>query len=178
MILVPEKFVYLAAPRTGSRTTCEALIKHCDGRKISKAHHASRAELEQLNYGGLEETDGSLPVYSMMRDPLDFILAAWSRSTCERLEDFVETWNPDSLGEWDGRITPYDGFVDHYFIFEDGLPSFFERVGFPGVPLGHKGRNETRTQKPISVEQTAMLMERFAVDFERYGSWLEANRVL
>lgn len=170
MILVLGKFIYLAAPRTGSRTTCEALIKHCDGRKISKTHHASRVELERL--------DTELPVYSMMRDPLDFILAAWSRSTCERLEDFVETWNPDSLGEWDGRITPYDGFVDHYFIFEHGLERFFERVGFPGVPLGHKGRNETRTDKPVSVEQTAMLMERYPVDFERYGSWLEANRVL
>lgn len=168
MILVAGRFVYLAAPRTGSRTTCEALVKHCGGRKISRAHHASRAELEAMPYGR--------PVYSMIRDPADFVQAAFARHTCERFADFVTLWNPDSLGEWNGRITPYDGFVDWYFLFEDGLEAFFERVGYPGVPLSRRGRGETRTRKPLTAADEALLRERYAADFERYAYWQEKNR--
>ena len=168
MILVPDRFVYLAAPRTGSRTTVEALLGHCGGQKLSAGHHATRAELAAL--------DTALPVYSMMRDPWSHLMSAFRRSSHARLRDFVNSWNPDPLGEWDGRMAPYDGFVDHYFIYEDGLAHFFRTVGFPDVPLTHKGRYETPIMgKAVADDDAQWARDVYAEDFRRYDRWRHAN---
>jgi hypothetical protein len=170
MILVPGQFIYLAAPRTGSRTTTEALLKHCGGIKQGREHHSRRDELETLNT--------KLPVYSVIREPFDFVMSAWARALEPTMEMFLEFWKSDCLDEWDGRMTPYDGFVDHYYLFENGLEDFFERVGFGGVPLTNKGRYETPPYKPLAQGDEQMVRERFAADFERYEYWRERNAVL
>lgn len=169
-ILVPDRFIYLASPRTGSRTTREALVKHHGGVKVGDMHHAKRAELEAL------KTD--LPVYSMMRDPFDFVCSAFARDANPRFQDFINSWLPDCLGEWDNAMTPYEGFVDHYFIFENGLEDFFKRVGLPDTPLENKGRYETPPYKPLSEDDEFTIRMRFKADFDRYEHWRWANTVL
>ena len=169
-ILVPDRFIYLCSPRTGSRTTREALVKHCGAQEVGDMHHASREELEAL--------ETNLPVYSMMCDPFDYVQSAFARDPNPRFEDFINSWQPDCLGEWDNRMTPYDGFVDHYFIFENGLEDFFERVGFGGVPLTNKGRYETPNYKPLSEDDEITIRMRFKKDFERYAHWKERNAVV
>jgi hypothetical protein len=202
-LLVPDKFIYLCAPRTGSRTTREALVKHCGAQEVGDMHHAYREELEAL------ETE--LPVYSMMRDPFSYVmaafardpnpkLAAFARDPNPRFEDFINSWKPDCLDEWDNAMTPYEGFVHHYFIFENGLEDFFERVGFGGVPLTNKGRYETPNWKPICEDvgfggvpltnkgryetpnwkpicedDEITIRMRFKRDFDRYADWVQKN---
>ena len=166
-LLVPDQFIYLCAPRTGSRTTREALVKHCGAQEVGDMHHAYREELEAL------ETE--LPVYSMMRDPFSYVMAAFARDPNPRFEDFINSWKPDCLDEWDNAMTPYEGFVHHYFIFENGLEDFFERVGFGGVPLTNKGRYETPNWKPICEDDEITIRMRFKKDFERYEHWRLVN---
>lgn len=176
MILVPGKFIYLAAPRTGSRTTCDALVRYHEGKKLSKGHHATRAELEGMaDNPELAFQDVLLPVYSVIRDPYHIIMGAFGRAPDVQWEHFLATWNPDSLGEWGGRMTPYEGYVDHYFIFEDGLEAMFKRLGLPDTPLGHLGRYETHFYKPISPAGWDVMREKFAEDFARYDHWKQIN---
>jgi hypothetical protein len=174
MVIVPNRFIYLAAPRTGSRTTCDALVQHCGGIKEGREHHSKLDELQAL------ETDPSerLPVYSVIREPFDFVMSSWARAYDPTMRDFLDNWNPDALGEWEGRMTPYEGFVTHYFLFENGLEDLFARWGFPDTPLGHQGRYETPPYHPVSPADEDLVRERFPVDFKRYEHWRLANSVL
>jgi hypothetical protein len=172
-ILVPDRFIYLCSPRTGSRTTREALEKHCGAVRVGEMHHAKRTELEQM-----KQDLPDLPVYSMMRDPFDFVCSAYARAYDPTMRDFLDNWNSDVLEEWDGAMTPYEGFVDHYFIFENTLEDFFRRVGFPDLPLEHKGRYETPPYKPLAEGDEQMVREQFPQDFARYEHWKQRNAVL
>ena len=74
MIVIPNKFIFLATPRTGSRAISEALIRKYP-QAISEYptnHHGQPAETNKLRK------------YSVVRNPVDQILSWWSHNTVNR----------------------------------------------------------------------------------------------
>lgn len=178
MIRVPGKFIWLACPRTASRTCARTLLAHCGGEKLIGRHHARRKDL-YLMHGRTE------PVVALARDPYDYLLsnfARWTKGAQQMtFEQFLDqsAWQPDLIGEWDNAITPYQGYVDHYYLYEDGLDDFFANLGFPGVPLKQVGIDETPEYAPIDqmgFEVKRLIEERHWKDLKFYRYWQERNQ--
>ena len=65
MVIIPNKFVFLATPRTGSRAVSEALIrKYPDAITDYPSNHHDPAP-----------DDNTLPIYTVIRNPFDQILS-------------------------------------------------------------------------------------------------------
>lgn len=184
MIRVPGNFIWLACPRTASRTFSETLLERCGGERLLGRHHARKKDLYLLN-------GHSEPVIGIVRDPYDYVLssyARWTKPEATRLsserkigfEQFLNSnWQPDLIGEWDGAITPYQGYVDYYFLYEDGLEAIFSYLGFPGITLKQVGIDETPEYAPIDemgFEVKRLIEERFWKDIKFYRYWQERNQ--
>lgn len=113
MILVPEKFVYVLNPRTGSRAMEQAFLDHVPGAQKIGRHHGFTPK-----YG--------LPVYATTRNPVDLILSHWwkTRDTLT-LEQYIERRTP--------RLHLFADQIDRYFLYDDGLEAIFAQLGYPDV---------------------------------------------
>ena len=69
MIVIPNKFTFVATPRTGSRAISEALIrKYPDAiTEYPNDHHAAP-----------DSVPTDLPIYTVLRNPLDQLLSWWA----------------------------------------------------------------------------------------------------
>ena len=92
--------------------------------------------------------------------------------------EFMDYWDPAQIGGFDKAMAPYWEYVDHYFLFEDGLEHFFQEVGFPGVPLKHKGQHETPDYSALVADRELrrLVSERYVLDVELYNYWVERQQ--
>jgi hypothetical protein len=104
----------------------------------------------------LEAREYPEPFYSMMRSPYDHILSRyWYRTRGKKkelqitLEKFISIFEETSHGtHLNAGIAMYHEYVDRYFLFEDGLRSFFDKNGFPGVEIYTCGKNRIPKDHP------------------------------
>ena len=150
MILVPGKFIYLCTPTTGSRSTAKVLLEQCGGVLLSANHHATKTELNTKapNY--------SEPLYSVLRNPYELLASKyWHRTYKRNLEkhpfsfaDFLIEVSANARYDQFGPIlATYQDYVNRYFLYEDGLESFFKMVGFPDVEIPKIGRVNAELNK-------------------------------
>ncbi len=118
MILIPGVLAYVFTPRTGSRTTEQAFLRYIPAAQDIGRHH------------GYVECDE--PVYATIREPCSQVLSHYWRVKDELgFEQYVKQRTP--------RLNIHHEIVDRYFIYENGLVSIFEQLGFSGVRLEHIG---------------------------------------
>jgi hypothetical protein len=120
-----------------------------------------------------------VPVYTMIRDPYDYVLSRYShkcmsedrKKNCPP-EEWVERYDEEChKDEFGSVMVKYRDYVDDFFIFSDGLESFFAAVGFPDVEMETLGMDE-RIKKvklsDVSADCKAMMDERFADELALY----------
>jgi len=140
VILVENRFIYLATPATGSRSVTLALRDQCGGKLLAKSHHAYLSDMDQLK-------DHDVPVYAFIRDPYDYVLTRYyythktpALREQETLEDWIPKYAEENYGDEFGSIMcMYRDYVDDMFLYEDGLENFFEKVGLPDVTMPTEG---------------------------------------
>lgn len=116
MIVVPNKFVFLATPRTGSRATSEALLrKYPDAITDYPSNHHDPAP------------DGNkLPVYTVIRHPVDQMLSWWYHVDVQHGSDrrpiqfAAEYDNVMFMPRWaEYRLNIHAEDADHFIIHGD-----------------------------------------------------------
>jgi hypothetical protein len=175
MVLIEGRFIFLATPATASRSMMYALVNHCGGKFLSKTHHAHMSDMPLLR-------EYSEPVYTMIRDPYDYVLSRYfykykfpENRSDEILEKFIPKYSLESHSSPSGSIMcMYRGFIDRYFLFEDGPEAFFEEVGLGGTEVGEIGlRNCPTLGKRLKIEDVdpkvkALIDQHFAEELELY----------
>lgn len=154
MLLVPNKFVFLNTPRTGSRAISAVFqgLGYCPA---------------QFHHTNISEVHTDLPVFTMLRNPTTQLLSWWWDSRyiwC--FEDYIKehwtgiTWNHEDLN-------PYAPIVDKFFIYEHGLEPMFEELGLPQWSIPRVGVSQTE-YKYITPEAIDLINERFPKDVALY----------
>lgn len=168
MIIVPDKFIFLCTPRSGSRSTVAALHV-LDGTIVSDNHHGTIDEVIEAKkkYG--------LKTITTLRDPAHILLSYWwgflrHKPLRITFEDHIKRSPATIL--W-GRIFPYHELTDEYFLFSKGLDAFFKYLGFPdlNVPkIGVRPKAQQRLPDPnyITEEHRALIKEKFPDDVALY----------
>jgi len=129
----PSRLVFLANPRTASRSVAKALVEQC-GFNRNAAHHAP-----------LSDTDCDFwPItFSVVRD-VESTLASMARKNGMSVPDFVaggfdgfRTLVPD-WAPW--TLFPFAHASDHVLVYEDGrmdeiISNFLSRYGLGPITL-------------------------------------------
>ena len=163
MILVADKFIYLATPHTGSRSTVDVLKNQCKGIDLlpPNQHHARKHNLEALDREKHPE-----PFYSLIRNPYEFVLRSyWYRNRGNQpsisLDQYIEEYALDAKGNFMGPIiATYMDYVDSYFLFERGLENFFFQVGFPYVRVPTIGMVKAHHTPRLKMEDLTTAQKR------------------
>ena len=166
MIIIEGKFIYLATPRTASRSVSKALLEN-GGRRLSNNHHAP---LHIVRRAKKEYPD--LPFYTFTREPTDH-LASWQQMgpTTVIFETYIETAKVDNpyykvYGE--NRLNCYAEFCDRIFTLEEGLPAFFD---FVKVPVRLKGLHigASKDKARITDSRKKLMAQHFPYDTDLYN---------
>jgi hypothetical protein len=175
MILIPGKFIYLASPRCASRTVAEVLTMQLGGKKLCGSHHAHASEMSTL---ALYDE----PVISLIRNPYNVVVnrAAYAFRNIgrfKRTRDFkfwLDWYKPDGWNGFGDRIAQYHEYVDHYYVFERGLQSFFTAIGFPDVNIPWIGKDSFPEDRDLvrgmHPQYKQLIDERFQPDVDLYQS--------
>jgi hypothetical protein len=160
MVIIPDKAIYLATPRSASRTTTKVLTDL--GCTYVHPHHNSRAKVIAA------KKKYSLPTITLLRDPLHMLLSWWwpnkkQHSFATHISCFGGMWNQ-------GRIYPYYDITDEYFLFTHGVNAFLEHLGLPtDVEMPHEGNNYT-DPACVTEEHRQECYRRFPADAEIWRS--------
>ena len=136
MVIVPDHFVFVANPRTGSRSVGALLEGKCQvkGTWRDGCRHQARAKVPR-----------NLPVYGFTREPVRHILSWWYFQSQKKhidafneevsrlltFKEFVQKpfFPLDTLDFPRQRLNLYSGIVTRWFRLEDGIDAFLEHVG-------------------------------------------------
>jgi len=156
MVVLPE-FVFVAAPRTGSRSIRDALLT-MPGAVASRTHHTPWADVP---------TDR--PIYAVTRHPLQIMITWWTTIRNSYDCDFRAFCRENAGGPfrppWGTGLHPYDMLQPRYFVFEKGLQNALETLGC-GIAVPHVGASLDR-YKPTRAD-VRVCEEVFAADYKRY----------
>jgi len=126
MIVVPNKFIFLATPRTGSQAIAAAL-RQVPGSVESKIHHV---EPEQIDNTAEELAPGSstLPRYTIARDPYTQMVSWYyhfylrNTENVPQEESFIQFVTERQIHWLFGdRLNPYHEAADEVFLYEPDL---------------------------------------------------------
>jgi len=138
------KYLFLAEPRTGSRSVSIALRQH-EGYESIGSHHATWQYLIKKNYLTFKELD-KLTVFSVRRHPADVIISDWLNTDDKTLQECITARALRETFYWHNHL----GYILKY---EDGLEkclnlSFrFNKVfntPLPLVKLPWKGKTKEK----------------------------------
>jgi hypothetical protein len=139
MIIIPDKFIFLETPRTGSKS-CRAVLSQYPGAILSDECHVG----VEFALGAKFAT--SLPLVTVTRDPVNH-LRSWylacsnlNRPLCQFVRDGLPI---GKLAERSGFhryvLNPYRDIADRVFRLEDGLDNMFLDLAFnwiaPAAPM-------------------------------------------
>jgi hypothetical protein len=137
MIVVPSKFAYVGSPRTGSHFIYNVLEAHFPKAQRFREHHANIQDV--LNVKRLQK----LPVYTVVRDPLEQLFSLyWNslRKYPDRVVDttfteFIEGRKPPNV-QYNknidfppGALCQYRNVADKFFPFEPNFTTLFKFLG-------------------------------------------------
>lgn len=161
MVIIPGELVFLANPRTASRTVGNLLESKSGVRGLQRpGRHVPREDVPlELN----------LPIWSFTRHPYRHALSWWYflrqkqhvdafNEERSRLLDF-EDWLDKPFDALPGhdfprqRLNMYEGVATHWWTLEDGVENWLRKVGF-----GHVAdRMEPRDTVGVSGVDTSLL---------------------
>ena len=164
MVIIPGKAIYLATPRSASRTTTKVLTA-LGGTFISPHHNTAISVIAA-------KKKYSLPTITLLRDPLHMMLSWWwpNRNKLSFANHII-----GSMGMWaQGRIYPYYDVTDEYFPFAPtpvgGVGAFLEHLGLStDVEIPQIGNNYT-DPSCITEEHRQQCYKRFPADAELWRS--------
>lgn len=172
-VIIPDKLIFLAVPRTGSVSTSEALAK-IDGALKVKQHHIG---LEEVPYKTGNET-----IVIGIRNHWDAIATWWLLDKRRQsLYNFVYNCNHSYYARQNKLYTwlhpTYDEVI-HYENMEIELNRLLVKLKLPKVILPHL--NKTDGKRPwwehYSLEAYDKVWERFAYEIELLNYKYEPER--
>ena len=132
MIMVPDKFVFLASPRTGSRSMKNAIRDHYSDTYLleTREHHIHPADVFTDFPKAWE-----VPFYSVFREPMDLMLS-WFYHAVVRNSPQRETPGQFMKFLQKGKVSwflndtmyPYAGLTTHPLVFDTPLETNFETM--------------------------------------------------
>ena len=144
-------------------------------------HHALRKDVEALDREKYPE-----PIYAVLRNPYEYVLSRyWHRQQVKfsnklkvskhphcSLEEFIPDFARDVATL--SIVETYQEYIDRYFLFSDGLRSFFTAVGFPHVDIPWIGKSPVTADNPqlkiedLDSKYKDMIDESFPKEVELY----------
>lgn len=144
MIIIPDKFIFLETPRTGSKS-CRAVLSEIPGAIVSDQCHVG------CNVALSTKLSTGLPLVTITRNPLDH-LASWYLACANKKKpfvSFVEKGLP--IGNLRKRagfgpyiLNPYRDIADRVFFLERGLFNMFNRLGILVDEMPHRNKHDHR----------------------------------
>jgi len=180
MIIVPRKFIYAGAVRTGSHFIYDTLMENFPGAIRTVQHHELIPELL------VAKQAHQLPVYTVVRDPVYQIHSLWrtfhqkypfmeySKTFSEFLDYKKPPEGPNAAYSPTETFPPghcvmYKHVADMFFPFEPNFKTFFSFIGLNNVietdPKEVDGAD-------ISTEDREKARRYFAKDYEIYENQL------
>lgn len=164
MVVLPGKVIYLATPRSASRTTAEVLQKV--GGAIHGIHHSRPATVTLI------QQRSKLPTITLLRNPVHIIFSFWwGIREKQTFKYYVTTTFRNCFGE--RRIYPYYGVTDKYFPYDRGIKCFLEYLSLPSdveIPQ-HGVRDDPPDHDLITDEYRQLVAELFPEDMKIYESF-------
>lgn len=131
MIYVPDKFMLVATPRTGSRSLKEMIRLSFGESRETEQHHPHPEDLKEEFPRELDE----LPVYSLLRNPYEQTLSWFHHVVVrhspekETPEEFIRFITTGSISWFfQDYLNPYFSLVTRLLLFDDGHLHNFERM--------------------------------------------------
>jgi hypothetical protein len=176
MILVPQKFVFLATPRTASRTLKEMIRTTHDETKESREHHIHP---EDIFRDFPEARD--IPRYALIREPYDQVLSWFHHAivrhdraaeTAGQFKHFIRTgafswYFHDTLNPYNevAELLPYQRGVLKAYEYMATKP--YHKKKAPVVGLRPRTLSNA---KMLNEENRALIEERFPRDIELWNA--------
>lgn len=169
MAFITDKIIYLATPKTASRSTVAALRSAFPAGIETKQHHVTPNEVHKY-------LNGERTLWTCLRNPftqaLSWFYHVQSRKYPRNYQGFlrfVENYTNGRLLE--GRLNIYSaefpGLVRH-FLFEKGIESFLESIGAANTSVPHVGNGNT-DHSLLTEEAIERIRRRFPKDVELYA---------
>ena len=158
MVIIENRIVYLATPRSASRSTSALLVSL--GGVLRRPHHTPISAVMAVN----------LPTITLLRDPAHIMLSFWWRTLCKMpLLEYIETgFEPLFASD---HIYPYYRVTDEYFLYSKGVKAFAEHLGFTDIPeiprIGIRSPDYTL----LTEEHRDAIRKRFPQDVELFDSF-------
>jgi hypothetical protein len=193
-VLLPDKFVFLCTPHTGSMAVTHALKRlpgaiNVQNKAWGVGHHAT---LEQVRETVSDKMTGNERVIAFVRNPYDLIVTWFLREQGRSrmkylgrilghpptLAEFIEAWTREQPDVYfvDGRIFYHADEADQVLRYERGLDREINSVlrklrGVPSVEI--RVENETPNKDHWSMYYDAKAYEAantaFQHEFVKYG---------
>ena len=167
-MVVTERFVYLATPRTASRSIEQAVLAS-EERVLykSKKHHAGAREVAEI----LRKHRGK-PVYTVVRDPVRQALSWYYHCKASQHTTFIEFIKNYTNG-WlfGGKLNIYLDVPDANITFvplHQGANKVLEHMGLPNTESPHIGRTPASERACLPQEEEAVYLRFGRFDFPLY----------
>lgn len=178
MILVPGKFLFLATPRTASRSLKEMVRQNCKDTKETLEHHVHPEDI----FSEFPEAR-DVPIFTVVREPYDHALSWFYHAVVrnapqrENTRDFL-TFLRTMFISWyfSDRLNVYAEVATHFLPYQAGVVSAYETMtghAFEGKApvIGLRPRT-----KPVSKMLTPFteraVRQRFPQDIELWQALL------
>jgi hypothetical protein len=130
MITVPGHLIFLETPRTGSRATAEAFMKHVPNAQRSNCRHVHPSDVPR---------ETGLPIYTFTRHPVAHAFS-WYKYGKQQAAPWVFTKNGSRImtfsefliapfcplaGIEPQRLNIYHSVADHFWPLDWGIADFF-----------------------------------------------------
>jgi hypothetical protein len=163
MIIVPDRYTFVATPRTASRAIVEALLRRYPKSITSypKDHHIDP-----------EYVPKDYPIYTVIREPLSHIMSWWyhvdyrnkvDRNPLQFAQQYRHPVYIDQYRKY--KLNPYAEIADRFFVYETELPILETTFDIQLETVG-KG---TYPKKPFAVLRE-YIEDEFADDVQLYKS--------
>jgi hypothetical protein len=180
MIIVPRKFIFVGALRTGSHFIYDILMKNFPGAIRTVQHH------EMISDVIIAKKAHELPLYTVVRNPLYVIHSLWKTfhlkypnlEYSKTFAEFLETKKPFENGAAPynpkegfppGHLTMYQHVADMMFPFEPNFTTFFNFIGLNGIIETEPKEVDTVLLPATDVAKTRKY---FAADYDIYENKL------
>ena len=162
MVIIPNRFTFVATPRTGSRAITEAL-KRVDGAEASRMHHVPWQDVPLT----------TRPIVTVHRDPYNQTLSWYYHAIVRQGEEPTEASMLEFVKNYDigwtfhDRLYIYAPIVDMVYWYEDGLETMMYDLGLERFKVQHIGRSNSDKSlltKPV----LAAIKQRFPQDVQDF----------
>lgn len=189
MVIIPNKFIYLATPRTGSRAIAAALMSIREARETPE-HHIHPQDIDKnANYllPGSEE----LPTITVIRDPYEQVLSVFHHVFTRHLTgrdateaDLLRFIKEAKVAWWFAdRLYPYHAVADVTFQYQPHLQHTMNEIAYemglyPCPVVGMVGVTKNRQTHLLTSPVKEKIDERFPDDVQLYKEVTHVSKAI